>query len=237
LRAPSASSSTCRAGDPRRLNGGTDCDEVGGLGDDLEAVAEVVDLLRAGVEDDLEQVVLRQGALRDDDDALAVEDVGDAAGVGELTAVAGQGRPHLRGRAVAVVGEALDEHRDTVRRVSLVGDALPVSAAGLGPGAALDRAVDVVVGDRGLLGLLDGVEERRIADDVAAAGAGGDLDVLDELGKELAAPRVDDCLLVLRRRPFGVAAHDLSLTISTNNSWTRVSPVTSGWNEVASRCP
>ena len=91
--------------------------------------------------------------------------------------------------------------------VALVHDRLVVGAAGLGARAALDRAVDVVVGDRGLLGLLDGVVERRVAGRVAAAHPGRDLDVLDQLGEHLAAPGVDDGLLVLRGRPLGVAGH------------------------------
>src|SRR6478609_5940095 len=57
--------------------------------------------------------------------------------------------------AVLVVGEALDEHGDTVRAVPLVRDVEVLGAAGLGTAAALDCAVDVVVKDRGLLGLLN----------------------------------------------------------------------------------
>ena len=108
---------------------------------------------------------------------------------------------------VLVVGEALDEHRDAGGAVALVHDRLVLRAAGLRAGAALDRAVDVVVGDRRLLGLLDGVVERRVAGDVTAAHPGRDLDVLDQLGEHLAALGVDDGLLVLRGRPLGVARH------------------------------
>ena len=125
-----------------------------------------------------------------------------------------------------------------------------VGAAGLDAGAALDRAVDVVVRDRGLLGLLDGVEQRRVAVRVAAADARRDLDVLDQLGEQLAALGVDHGLLVLGGRPFGVAGHRLSpsrhdcssrdlpgrgsaalRTMSTKNPCTRSSPVSSGWND------
>ena len=185
-----------------------------GLGDHLEGLAEVVDLLGAGVERRLEDVVLgdRPALLvgRHDDDALAVEQVRHRAGVGHRAAVAGHRGADLHRGPVAVVGEALDEHRDAVRAVALVHDRLVVGAAGLGAGAALDRAVDVVVGDRGLLRLLDGVVERRVAGRVAAADAGRDLDVLDQLGEHLAALGVDDRLLVLRGRPLGVAGHAAS---------------------------
>ena len=132
--------------------------------DHLEGLAEVVDLLGAGVEHGEQHVVLGHAVgLGHDHDALAVEQVGHRAGVGHRAAVAGHRDPHLGGGPVAVVGQALDEHGDAVRAVALVHDRLVVGAAGLGAGPALDRAVDVVVGDRGLLGLLDRVVERRVA--------------------------------------------------------------------------
>ena len=123
--------------------------------------------------------------LGDDDDALAVEVVGDAARVGHRAAVAGHERAHLGGRAVLVVGEALDEQGDAVGAVALVHDRRVVDRLAGEAGAALDGAVDVVVGDRGLLGLLHGVDEGRVAREVGAAHLGGDLDVLDELGERL----------------------------------------------------
>jgi hypothetical protein len=151
-------------------------------------------------------VVLGLVPLGHDDDALAGEQVGDRPGVGEVATVAGQGGAHLGGGPVAVVGEALDEQRHAVGRIALVGDRLPVGAAGLGARAPLDRPVDVVVGDRGLLGLVDRVPEGRVAQRVTATGARRHLDVLDELGEQLAALGVDRRLLVLRGRPLGVAA-------------------------------
>src|SRR4029453_9695574 len=99
-----------------------------------------------------------------------------------------------------------DEHRPPPRGIAPGGDGLPVGTTRLGPGAPFHGAVDVVVGNRGLLGLLDGVVEGGVASGVAAAAAGGYLDVLDELGEELAPPGVDYSLLVLRGRPLGVAA-------------------------------
>src|SRR5699024_8332750 len=73
--------------------------------------------------------------------------------------------------------------------------------------AALDGAVDVVVRDGGLLRLLDGVVERGVARRVRTTHAGRDLDVLDQLGEQLAAPGIDDGLLVLRGRPLGMPCH------------------------------
>src|SRR5215467_2670499 len=88
---------------------------------------------------------------------------------------------------------------------------MPVCGAALQAGAALDGTVDVVVGYRTLLRLLDGVVEGRVAGRVTATGARGDLDVLDQLGEHLAALGVDDRLLVLGGRPFGVARHHASV--------------------------
>src|SRR6185312_6108116 len=92
--------------------------------------------------------------------------------------------------------------------------------------------------DGGLACLLDGVVERRIAVRVAAAGTRGHLDVLDQFREELAPLGVDDGLLVLGRRPLGVATHAaVFLTMSQKYAWMRPSAVSSGWNDVASRLP
>src|SRR5262249_35464337 len=95
----------------------------------------------------------------------------------------------------------------------------------------------VVVGDRAALGLLHGVVQRRVGVHIRAAAASRHLDVLDQLGEELAAPGVDDGLLVLRGGPLRVAAHRCSLTMSVNILCTRLSWVRSGWNAVASGGP
>src|SRR5690606_5027493 len=113
------------------------------------------------------------------------------------------------GGAVAVVGQTLDEQRDTVGAVALVGDGLPVGTAGFLTAATLAGTLDVVVRDRVLLRLLDGVEQGRVTRRVATAGPSRHLDVLDELRAHLAALGIDDRLLVLGGGPFGVAAHSL----------------------------
>ena len=136
-----------------------------------------------------EDVVLGGALGGDDDDALAREVVGDAAGVGHGAAVAGHERAHLGGGAVLVVGEALDQQGDAVGAVALVHDGRVLDGLAGEAGAALDGAVDVVVRDRGLLGLLHGVDEGRVAGEVGAAHLGGDLDVLDELGERLRTAR------------------------------------------------
>src|SRR5690606_21236041 len=180
--------------------------------DDLEVLPEVVDLLGVGVEHGREHVVLGQAVrLGDDHDALAVEHVGHRPRIGHRAAGAGHGDADLRRRAVAVVGEALDQDGDTAGRVPLVHDGLIVGAAGLQPTATLAGALDVVQGNGVLARLLDGVVERGVAVGVGATGPRRHLDVLDELGEQLAALRVQRGLLVLGRRPFRVAGHRLAL--------------------------
>ena len=151
-------------------------------------------------------LLLRQGH-----HALAAEHPLHRAGVGHGAAVPGDGDPDVGGGAVPVVGEALDEQGDAGRTVRLVHQRLVVGPPALGAGTALDRPVDVVVGDRALLGLLDGVVEGRIAGRIATAHPRSDLDVLDQLREQLAAPCVDHRLLVLGGRPFGVSRHSRDL--------------------------
>src|SRR4029453_4316796 len=133
--------------------------------------------------------------------------------------------PPARG-AVAVVGQPLDQHRDTVGSVALVGDALVVGAAGLFACATLAGPLDVVVGHRVLLGLLTGVIQRRVAGGITAAHARGHLDVLDQPREVLAATGVDHSLLVLGGGPLGMALHAgtalfLTFQIPINEStWT-----------------
>src|SRR6202000_966874 len=156
---------------------------------------------------------------------------------GRGPAIAAERDPDVGRGPVAVVGQALDQDRDPAGGIALVGDVLVGGAAGLLAGPAPDGPVDVVVGDRALLGLLDGVVQRRVTRRVTAAGPGRYFDVLDQLGEKLAALGVDHCLLVLSGRPLGVAAHVFPFTMSTKSSWIRGSPVSAGWKDVARRRP
>ena len=66
----------------------------------------------------------------------------------------------------------------------------------------LDGALDVVGRHGGLLGLVDGIVQGRVA--VRVAALDHEADVLDQLGEQLAALRVDGGLLVLGGRPLGM---------------------------------
>src|SRR4029079_2931252 len=75
------------------------------------------------------------------------------------------------------------------------------------PRAALDRALDVVLGQGVRLRLGDRVGERVVCVRVASALTRRDDDRAGELGEELAALLVRRGLLVLDGRPFGMARH------------------------------
>ena len=180
--------------------------ELRRLGQDLEDAVLLGDVLGAGL-DRGHEVVLGVPLAVDDDQAALVEEVGDGAGLAEAAAVLAEQVADVGAGAVAVLGHRLDEQRDAAGRVGLVHDVLDRGGVGARAGPLRDRALDVVLGHRRVLGLLDGELQRRVALELAPAVARGGRDRPRELREELAAPRVDDRLLVLDRRPLGVAGH------------------------------
>jgi hypothetical protein len=107
--------------------------------------------------------------------------------------------PHVGGGAVLVVGQRLDDHRDALRAVSLVGDRLERIGVGVGARALRDRAVDVVARHRVRLRLLDRVLQREVVRRVRPTLLRSDDDRLRQLREELPALRVGGALLVLDR--------------------------------------
>src|SRR4029077_12864883 len=93
------------------------------------------------------------------------------------------------------------------RRVPLVDDLVVARPVALGARAALDRALDVVPGNRVVACLLDGRCQGHVAFDAGSALARRHLDGAEELREELTALRVGSALLALDRAPFGVAGH------------------------------
>src|SRR5215470_5767607 len=224
--------------DPGLLQRGPDRHQIGCLTDHFVGLADVVDFLGARIKHREQHVVLAERfRLGHDHYALATEQVRDRASVGHRAAIAGQRGPDFGSSPVPVIGQAFHEQRDAAGRIALVRHRLIRGTARLEARAATDCPVDVVVGDRAALGLLHGVVQRRVGVHIRAAAARRHLDVLDQLGEELAAPGVDDGLLVLRAGPLRVAAHRCSLTMSVKILCTRLSWVSSGWNAVASAGP
>jgi hypothetical protein len=102
--------------------------------------------------------------------------------------------------AIAVVGQHVDQHGDAAGRVALVGDLLVRLARQLA-GALLDGPLDVVLRHVDFLGRLHGCLQPHVALRIAAAVLGGDGDLAEDLGEELAALHVRLALLALDLRP------------------------------------
>ena len=77
------------------------------------------------------------------DYADVIEHERHRAGFGEVATRLGEARAHFAGRAVLVVGQHFDDHRDAARPVALVADL--VVALGIAAGRLLDGAVDIVL--------------------------------------------------------------------------------------------
>src|SRR5215212_9146942 len=160
-----------------------------------------------GFEGDLHQFILICRALRDQDDALALEQVRDRAGRTELAAVLGEDVANVGGGPVAVVRKHVDQDGDPAGRVALVGDPLVGFGVGACAGALVDGALDVVVWHVGVLRLLYRKVERRVHLGVPATLARGDGDRFGQLTEERPALGVSGAFLALYRRPFTVTAH------------------------------
>ena len=125
----------------------------------------------------------------------------------EIAAILGEGVAHIRDSAHAIVRHAIDQYGcagDTITLVTyfLVIHALQITAA------ALDRALDVVLGHVLLVGFIDGQTQPGIAGGIAPAESGGNGNFLDEPGENLAALGVLRGLLVLDISPLAVTSHD-----------------------------
>ncbi|CAB4631783.1 unannotated protein [freshwater metagenome] len=198
----------------RFLQSNTGCDEVRGVGDDLESTALVDHFFSSRVEHREQNIVLRDTVgLGDRNHALTGEIVGDRTGVSHRSTVSGHRRSNLGCRSVLIVREAFNEQGNAGRSVTLVHDRHIVDGLARQPGTALDRTIDVVVRHTRLFGLVHGVSERGVTSEVCATHFGGNFDVLDEFGKGLRTFAVNDSLFVLCCRPFGVSGHNCSLTI------------------------
>ena len=142
--------------------------------DNLEHRAVLLDVVRTGVGDREEELVLVDPCRLDEHDPAALELPRDRAGGAEVAAVLREQVPHVGGGAVAVVGQRLDEHGDALGAVTLVDDGLEHRPVGALAGSLRDRAVDVVLRHRVRARLLDRVRERHVGGRIGAALLGCD---------------------------------------------------------------
>ena len=164
------------------------------------------DVFGAGIERRFHQLVF-VGARREQELAAMLEQERDRAVRAEIAAVFGEGVAHIRDGAHAVVGHAIDHYGRALDAVAFVADFLVVHAFQVAT-AALDRALDVVLGHVLLIRLVDRQAQPRIAVEIAAAQPRGNGDFLDEPGENLAALGVLRGFLVLDISPLAVTRHD-----------------------------
>ncbi len=126
----------------------------------------------------------------------------------QVASVPGEGVAQFGDGAVAVVGHAADQHRDTAGAIPLVGHFLDL--------AALERACAPLDGTlegiaRHVLGAgpVEREAQPRIGGDLVAAEAGGHGQLADEPRECLRTLLVLGALAVLDVRPFAVASHAL----------------------------
>ena len=188
-----------------------------GFGDDFPSVAFVVEIFTAGFEDDVHQLLFVGRGFGNGDDALLRKHEADGVGLAEVAATLCEGVANFADRAVAVVGGAVHDDGNAAGPVAFEGDFF-VGGAGELTGAALDGALDVVVGHVLGLGGSDGAAQARIAVGITAR-LGGDADFLDELRENLAALGVERTLFVLDCRPFGMAGHGNLRDVLSSEFW------------------
>ena len=164
---------------------------------------------RAGVDGgqlDLLGVVAVAG---DHDDPVWLKHPAHRPGLAQVAAVARKRVAHLGDRAIAVVGQGLDQDRGAAGAVALVDDLLQVAAFAAAH-TARDSTLDVLGGHVAFARLLDGQAQAEVGIGVTAARTCGHRDLLAQLGKELAATGVVHALLAADLAPFRMSGHILS---------------------------
>ncbi len=118
-----------------------------------------------------------------------------------VAAVLGEGMTHFSHGTGTVVGQAVDDDRRAGQAVALIADFFVVGAF-QATHAALDGALDVVLGHVRIHRLVHGQAQARVGVGISAAELRGDGDFLDQAGPDLAALGVSRGLLVFDIGPF-----------------------------------
>ena len=162
-------------------------DLLHGLGrrDHFPRRAIVAQILSAGVEHDAHHLVFVGLLFGNADVALAVEHPADGAVFGHVSAVLGEQVADFAHDAIAVVGHHLHQHSYATRPVALEHHFVE-SFAFERPGAALNGALDIVVGHVLALGREDGGAQARIGIRIGASYARGNGQFSNDLGENLA---------------------------------------------------
>ena len=138
--------------------------------------------------------------------ALAVEHVGDRTIGAQVATMLAEGMAHFGGGAVAVVGHGLDDDGHAAGRIALVGQLRHVVGI-VGAGTTGDGTVDHIARHVGRQRLVHGQAQARVVRrDRTALGGNGQL--TNDLGENLAALGVLAPLAVLDVGPFGMTSHN-----------------------------
>src|SRR5690606_3640933 len=113
---------------------------------------------------------------------------------------------HFRYRAVAIVGHALDQHRDAAWCIALVGQLLDIVRV-IGSGATRYRAIDGVARHVGSERLVDGGAQAGVVIRLGPAQARGDGQLANQLGEDLAFLRILTGFAMFDVRPLGMTSH------------------------------
>src|SRR6266576_6036771 len=115
--------------------------------------------------------------------------------------------PNLGSGAVLIVGRDFDNDRHPARRIALVNDLIEVLRLVPLAGAALDRALDIIIRHALRTRRLDGAAQAQIAIGIAPAGFRSDGDFLRQFAEDLAAFGIDRAFETLDLRPLTMSGH------------------------------
>jgi hypothetical protein len=154
----------------------------------------------------LHQRVLRGAGLEQQLPAMLEHERDRTVGA-KVAAVLGEGMTHLGDRARAVVGQGVDDDRRAADAVALVADLVVSRCPRRRPCPLVIALLTVSLGMLASEALSIARRSRGLAPAITAAELGGDGDLLDDPGEQLAALLVLATLAVLDVGPFGMAGH------------------------------
>src|SRR5579872_412539 len=173
---------------------------------DHEAVVFAREIFGTRLERGFERGLFIDALRRHENLTLALEHPRHRVRRAQIPAAARQLVANVGHRARRVVGERVNQERDTAGPERLVRDFLILYTLELAS-ALLDRPLDVVLGHGCRARRLDGRAQPRITARIAATGPCRDRDFPNELRKDGAALRVGRRLVVLDLLPFTVTGH------------------------------
>src|SRR5213075_649652 len=131
----------------------------------------------------------------------------------KVTVVLGEDAADFGRGAVLIVGGRFHDHRHASGRVALVSYLIKVLRIRSFAGAALDGALDVVVGHAGRTRCQDSAAQSRISIGIAAAAFRRNRNLFRKLAENLTALRVNSAFEAFYLRPLAVSRHNFGRII------------------------